>query len=182
MQIRQARVSDIESIKSLADSLAVSLGDSSRTSGFYNYSLTPRQYLNRISSPFFFIAENPGGLEGFCMAFNSQFVRRLMTQESQLERDAIFNYLGSLGVDYIYIDQFAVKKPRTPLGSLTAVALRERIIAETRKHKVPCILGAIVHQPWKNIDAIRFVKRSGFNLNREVNSSGILLGLYQLNV
>jgi len=180
MQIRQAKVLDIESIKSLADALVVKSGDSNKTTGFYDYSLTESQYFNRITSPFFFVVESQGGLEGFCMAYDSEFLRKLTKKESGLMEDAILKYLFELNPLWVYIDQLAVRKPGTVTGSLAVYNLGNNVIDETIKARIPSLLCAIVHKPWENISALKIVRKYGFELQQEVNSKEILLGIYKL--
>jgi len=182
MNIRKAKVSDIGNIKSLADALVVRPNDLGKTTGFYDYSLTENQYLRRVESPFFFVAESQEGFEGFCMAYDSEFVRKLIEQEPQLREDAIFDYLNHLNEDYVYIDQLAVRELRTIRGGLTACNLINRIIDETRTANIHSLLCAIAHKPWENISALKLAEKSGFKLQQEIDSKGILLGIYQLTL
>jgi len=182
IQIRQAQVSDISSIQSLANCLVVKSRDLGKTTGFYNYFLTENQYFNRIASPFFFVAENQDGLEGFCMGYDSEFLRALTEKEKELRGDVILNCLLELNPPWVYVDQFAVREPGTVTGSLIAYNLRNSVIDETRKANIHSILGAVVHKPWENTSAVKFVKKSGFQLQQEVESKGILFGIYQLNL
>ena len=182
MKIRQANILDIKSIKSLADTLAVNSSDSKKITGFYNYPLNETQYFNRITSPFFFVAESQKGLEGFCMAYNSKFLKALVKKESGLKEDTLLKYLSELHLPLVYIDQLAVREPETIVGSLTAYNLRNKIIGETKRLGISNILGVVAHKPWKNILAVKFCEKSGFEFQQEVNSKGILLGIYKLNI
>ena len=182
MEIRQAKILDIQSIKSLADALDVKSNELDKKTGFYDYSLTKNQYFNRIASPFFFVIENQIGLEGFCMAYNSEFAKILREQEPQLKGDVISNFLNNLNKDYVYVDQLAVRKPKTILGSLAAYKLMNKAIDETKKAGISSVLGAVAHKPWENISAINFAKKFGFELKQEINSKGIILGIYNLHL
>jgi hypothetical protein len=182
MEIRQAKVLDIPSIKSLADALSVKSNGLDKKTGFYDYLLTKDQYFNRITSPFFFVAENKIGLEGFCMAYNFRFVKILREQESSLKGDTISDFLNNLSEDYVYIDQLAARKPKTIGGSLAVYKLMDKTIDETKKAGISSILGAVAHNPWKNISAINFAKKLGFELQQEVNSKGVILGIYKLDI
>ena len=182
MNLRRATISDIREIKSLADVLVVEPGNLSKVTGFYDYSLTEDQYSHRVLSPFFFIAESHKGLEGFGMAYNSEFAKKLTEQEPLLNEDALLGYLNQLRENYVYIDQLAVKEPGTNKSSLAAYLLINRIINETRNSKIPYLLGAVSHKPWENVSAVRFAKKSGFELQQEINSRGIILGVYKLSL
>lgn len=181
MEIRSAKISDIDYVKSLADSLAVKPGEN-KTSGFYNYPLTKFQYLNRLKSPFFFISENGSGLEGFCMAYDSAYLKRLKDVELDLEQDSVSNYLSKLEVPFVYIDQLAIKAPGTFMGSLAAHNLRNYIMDEVKKAGISDIFAAVSHAPWKNVSAVRFVKKSDFNFQEEIDSNGVTLGIYKLKL
>lgn len=181
MQIRRAKVSDVKSIKSLADALVVKKGEVDKTSGFYDYSLTSAQYLNRVSSPFFFVAENNGGLEGFCMAYDSRFVRKLAEQDASLKKDVIFKYLLSLIGNYVYADQLAVRQLKSYTGGLAACKLIDRL-KEASSEK-GALIGVVPHSPWKNEPAIKFHTHEGARLVEEIGTKGkIVFGVYRISL
>ena len=93
MEIRKVQASDIPKVKKLADSLVATSESKDRTSGFYDYRLTLEQYERRSESDLFLVGCSDSELEGFCMAYDLDFVRRLIEQEPQLRNDAIFNHL-----------------------------------------------------------------------------------------
>jgi hypothetical protein len=182
MRIRKARTFDVNRIKSLADALAVGPNDSNKISGFYNYSLNGQQYLNRIFSYFSYVAESKEELEGFCMAYDTDFLQDLIKREDKLKDDSISKYLVELNTPLVYIDQLAVREPGTTIGSLAAYYLRENLTDDAKKSGIPSILCAVSHKPWKNILSIRFCKKSNFEFQQEINSNGTTLGIYKLNL
>jgi len=182
MQIRKARTFDVKKIKSLADTLVVGPNDSNKISGFYNYSLNELQYLNRIFSYFSYVAETKEELEGFCIAYDTDFLQDLMKRDDRLKGDSISKYLIELNKPIVYIDQLAVREPSTTIGSLAAFYLRENLKDDAKKSGIISILCAVPHKPWKNILSVRFCKKSNFEFQQEIDSNGVTLGIYKLNL
>src|SRR3989344_695811 len=120
MEIRKVQVQDIPQIKTIADSLVVTSENQDRNFGFYKYSLTSEQYARRSESNLFLVVLDNSRLEGFCMAYYSEFIQRLIEQEPQLKENKIFRYLTEQQEDYVYIDQLAVRTPKTFLGGTYA--------------------------------------------------------------
>ena len=179
MEIRKVQIKDLPQIKSIADSLVVTSGDSGKNFGFYDYSLTTEQYERRSQSDLFLVVSQETNLEGFCMAYDSEFVRRLVKQEPQLNDDVIFRYLVELKERYVYIDQFAVRKPKTSAGNSASYELWTRLVEQSKNYHF--MLGAIPHQPWRNEDSIRFFTKRGGNLIQEIGNK-IIFGVYRLEL
>lgn len=181
MKIRKVQMRDIPQIKSIADSLAVTSENQDRNYGFYKYSLTYEQYARRSESNLFLVGLDNSRLEGFCMAYDSEFVKRLVEQEPQLRENEIFRYLTEQQKDYVYIDQLAVREPKSFNGAIYACGLFERIRNESKGRT--SIQGVIPHIPWKNKSSIGFSTHLGAKLVREIKGSeDIVLGVYRLDL
>ena len=184
MEIRKVQTKNIPQIKELADSLVVTSKDADKKSGFYEYSLSEEQYRKRSESDLFFVGYSDSGLEGFCMAYDSDFVMRLVKQEPKLRDDAIFNYLTEQKEDYVYIDQFAVRRPKTIISRTYACRLFERLKENSEGNQ--SILGVIPHLPWKNETSIKFFTHQGGRLLKEIKDitkkNQIVFGVYRLKL
>lgn len=181
MEIRKVQVQDIPQIKTIADSLVITSENQDRDFGFYKYSLTNEQYTRRSESNLFLVGLNNSRLEGFCMAYDSEVIQRLIEQEPQLRENEIFRYLSGQEEDYVYIDQLAVRKPKSFNGATCACELFERIkegsIGKTS------IQGIIPHSPWKNNSSIGFFTHQGAKLVKEIKGSeDITFGVYKLSL
>ena len=114
------------------------------------------------------------------MAYDSEFVRSLTQQEPQLKRDTIFNYLTNLNEEYVYIDQLAVKKLETFIGSISACRLTDKL-KEMADGKL--IVGFIPHNPWKNHSSIKFFTHQEAKLCKEISSKDkIVFGVYTFSL
>ena len=181
MEIRKVQARDISQIKTIADSLVVTSENQDRDFGFYKYSLTNEQYTRRSESDLFFVGLDNSRLEGFCMAYDSEFIQRLIEQEPQLRENEIFRYLSGQQKDYVYIDQLAVRKPKSFTGATCACELFERI-KEVSRGKAS-IQGVIPHIPWKNNSSVGFFTHQGAKLVKEIKGSeGITFGAYKLSL
>ncbi len=181
MEIRKVQMRDIPQIKTVADSLVVTLENQDRDYGFYKYSLTNEQYARRSESDLFLVGLDNSRLEGFCMAYDSEFVLRLIEQEPQLRENEIFRYLTEQQEDYVYIDQLAVRSPKSFNGATCACELFDRIKEESRGKA--SIQGVSPHSPWKNKSSIEFFTHQGGRLIRELEGSeGIIFGAYRLDL
>lgn len=178
---RNVQSQDIPEIKRISDSLVVTSDSLNKSMGFYDYSLTLEQYKRRSNSNLFLVDYRNSELEGFCMAFDSEFVRELVKQEEELKKDVVFNHLASLNEDYVYIDQFAVKRPKSLIGNASACRLVDKI-KEMSDDKESLIV-AVAHYPWKNNIVIRFCKHQGAELVKEIGSREyIIFGVYRLGL
>lgn len=179
MKIRYVQISDTVKIKEIADSLVVNSNETNKRTGFCDYSLTQEQYERRTESDFFLVGDNRLNLEGFCMAYDSDFVRQLIEQEQSLENDTVFKYLQSLKSDYVYVDQFAVQKPRSFTGSKLSTLLFKELKSISKEKE--SIIGVIPHSPWKNEYSVGFFSHQGAKLVDEIqNESGLVLGVYRI--
>ncbi|MBI2045225.1 hypothetical protein HYT23_04155 [Candidatus Pacearchaeota archaeon] len=181
MEIRKVQTKDISQIKKLADSLVVTSKDADKKFGFYDYSLSEEQYRKRSESDLFFVGCGDSELGGFCMAYDSDFVKQLIEQEPQLRDDAVFNYFVKQREDFIYIDQLAVRKPKTFIGGAYACRLFERLKENSEGNQ--SIQGVIPHLPWKNETSIRSVTNQGARLLKEITGKNqIVFGVYRLDL
>jgi hypothetical protein len=181
MEIRKVQMQDIPQIKALADSLVVTQDSQDSKIGFYDYSLTLEQYQKRCESDLFLVSCRDSELEGFCMAYDSEFVKRLVEREPSLREDVIFNYLGKLNEGYVYVDQLAVGRPKTFVGSASACQLIDKI-KELSKGK-GSLVAVVPHYPWKNSTAIRFHEHQGTRLVEEIgNKDKLVFGVYRLDL
>jgi len=181
MEIRKVQAEDITKIKKLADSLVVTPESENRNLGFYNYCLTLKQYKKRSESDLFLVGCSDSRLEGFCMAYDSDFVKELVEQEPRLRDDAIFNYLIAQQEDYVYIDQIAVRKPKTFIGGTYACGLFERLKKDSKGKQ--SIQGVISHNPWKNETSIKFFAHRGARLLKEITGKNqIVFGVYRFDL
>ena len=181
MEIRKVQVQDIPQIKTIADSLVVTSENQDRNFGFYKYSLTSEQYARRSESNLFLVGLGNSKLEGFCMAYDSEFIQRLIEQEPQLRENEIFRYLTEQQEDYVYIDQLAVRKPKTFLGGTYACELFKRLKEKSEGHQ--SIQGISPHSPWKNKSSIGFFTHQGARLVKEIKGSeDIIFGAYKLDL
>lgn len=181
MEIRNVLEKNLPEIKEIADSLLVSPETKNKEYGFYDYSLLLEQYRARMKSKHFLVAIKNSRLEGFCMAYDSDFIRQLVEQEPQLKNDAIFKYITAQQEDYVYIDQLAVRKPKTFIGRTYACKLFERL-KEVSKGK-QFIQGVIPHIPWKNESSISFFTHQGARLIKEIKGKkNIVFGIYRLDL
>ena len=181
MEIRKVRIGDISQIKTIADSLVVTPKDKNKESGFYDYCLSSKQYRTRSRSDLFFVGCSDSELGGFCMAYNSDFVRRLVEQELQLRDDAIFNYFILQQEAFVYLDQIAVRKPKTFLGGIYAYELFERLKENSEGNQF--IQGVIPHLPWKNETSIKFFTHQGGRLLKEITGKNqVVFGVYRLDL
>ena len=180
MEIRKAQLSDIPQIKSIADSLVVTPEDREKDSGFYDYCLSGEQYKRRIND-LFLVGTGNSRVEGFCMAYDSEFIRRLIEQEPELQEDTIFKYLTSQQENYVYIDQLAVRRPGSFVGSSYACGLFEKLREESEGRN--SIIGTIPHIPWKNKSSIRFFTHKGAKLVDEIGQEDkIVFGVYRMSL
>jgi len=180
MEIRKVQVQDIPQIKSIADSLVVTPETKEKDLGFYDYCLSREQYQRRMND-FFLIGCRNSEIEGFCMAYDSEFIRRLVEQEPELQEDTIFKYLTSQQEDYVYIDQLAVRNPKTFSGSVCACGLVDRVKEMSRGKD--SLIGVVPHFPWKNETAIRFHKHQGTELVDEIGQKDkIVFGVYRMSL
>lgn len=177
MKIRNVSIQDITQVKAIADRLAVSTKNESRRTGFYDYPITISQYERRSESPLFLVSCRDSDVEGFCMAYDSNFIKRLIEKEPTLREDVVFKYLDGLEGDFVYLDQLAVKGVGTMGGSVVACNLVDRLIALSGGKKF--IEGFIVHRPWKNEGSIKFFTHKGARLMGEVQSDKIVFGIYR---
>lgn len=181
MKIRKVQMQDIPQIKTIADSLVVTSENQYKNYGFYDYNLTNEQYAKRSKSDLFLVGLNNSILEGFCMAYDSQFIQRLIEQEPQLIENEIFRYLTEQQKNYVYIDQLAVREPKSFKGATCACELFNRIKGESRGKAY--IQGVSPHIPWKNEFSIRFFSHQGARFIREIKGSeGLIFGVYQLDL
>lgn len=181
MEVRKVQKQDIQGIKEIADSLRVTFESRNRDSGFYNYCLTFEQYQRRSESGLFLVATCNWELEGFCMAYDSEFVKRLIAQEPQLKNDVVFNYLNNLSENYIYVDQIAVRQPKSYISRLSAYKLVNKLRELSLGNDA--IIGVVPHYPWKNGSAIKFHEHLGTKLVREIGSQDkIVFGVYRKNL
>ena len=181
MEIRKVQTRDIPQIKRLADSLVVTSKNADKKLGFCDYSLSEEQYRMRSRSGLFLVGCNNSELEGFCMAYNSDFVRRLVEQELQLRDDAIFNYFILQQEAFVYLDQIAVRKPKTFLGGIYAYELFERLKENSEGNQF--IQGVIPHLPWKNETSIKFFTHQGGRLLKEITGKNqVAFGVYRLDL
>lgn len=179
MEIRPVQNSDVTKIKEIADSLIVNPNETDKRTGFYDYSLTQEQYERRTESDFFLVGCNGPNLEGFCMAYDSDFVKEISEQEQYLENDTVFNYLQSLNTDYVYVDQFAVKNPRSFIGRKVSTLLFEELNSVSKEKE--SIIGVIPHSPWKNEYSVGFFSHQGAKLVDEIqNESELVFGVYRI--
>ena len=181
MEIRKVQIGDIPQIKTIADSLVVTPKTKDKNFGFYDYCLNQEHYQRRTQSDLFLIGCINSEIEGFCMAYDSGFVKKLIGQEPQLKSDTIFQYLAGLQEDYVYIDQLAVRKPKTFLGSVCAYSLVDRVKEMSRCKD--SLIGVVSHFPWRNEPAIRFCKHQGVKLIEEIGyRDKIIFGVYRLEL
>ena len=181
MEIRKVQTRDIHQIKKLADSLVVTSKNADEKLGFYDYSLNEEQYRTRSKSDLFFVGYSKSELEGFCMAYDSYFVRQLIEQEPQLREDTIFKYLMEQKEDFVYLDQLAVRKPKTFIGGAYACRLFERLKENSERNQ--SIQGVIPHLPWKNETSIKFFTHQGARLLKEITGKNqIVFGVYRLDL
>lgn len=180
MEIRQIRAEEVAEVESLAHSFIVRPRED-KPFGFYDYTLSREQYMLRARSPFFLVARDEKELEGFCMAYDSEFVRRLIEQETRLREEVIFGYLNQCQDNYVYLDQFAVRKPGTFGGSITACSLLETLRQLSLGRKF--IQGVIPHKPWRNQNSIRFFTHRGGEFVQEIGDKNkIVFGVYRLDL
>jgi hypothetical protein len=181
MEIRKVKIKDIAKIKSLANSLVVKSGDEDKKTGFYEYSLTEEQYKKRSQSDLFFACLNNSNLEGFCMAYDYEFVRKLVEQEPKLKEDAILKYITKLPEKYAYIDQFAVRIPGTYQGNKAVYNLCSELIK--RSKYLNYLVGAIPHKPWQNkLSKDFFIKRGAKLIGEVKGKNKIIFGIYKFEL
>jgi len=181
MKIRKVQARDIPQIKKLADSLVVTSKNADEKLGFYDYSLNEEQYRTRSRSDLFLVGYSDSELEGFCMAYNSDFVKKLVEHEPQLKDDAIFNYLVLQQESFVYLDQIAVRKPKTFIGSVCACSLVERLKEKSGGNQ--SIQWVIPHLPWKNETSIRYSTHQGGRLLKEITDKNqIVFGVYRFDL
>lgn len=175
MNIEDVTPKDIKEIKRIADSLIVFPNQEKQT-GFYDYSLSLEDYQKRIGSELFFLARNSKKIEGFCMAYTEEFIRKLIERDTHLRKDNIFDYMVKRE-NIIYIDQFAVSNPMA-LGNRTAIELWEEFLK--RRGKKTCY-GVIPHSPWKNKKSEAFFTHQGGQLVDKIEQDNISFGVYRLD-
>lgn len=181
MEIKKVQTKDLQEIKAIADSLVVTPKEPHRKTGFYDYSLSGEQYTRRSRSDMFLVCCRNQRLEGFCMAYDSDFVRQLIDQEPKLREDVVFRYLSKQQEDYVYLDQLAVKKQGTFCGMACACELIDKLKGVSKEKK--SIVGVIPHTPWANQPSINFFTHQGANLVREIGTEeNIVFGVYKLDL
>lgn len=181
MEIRKVHVTDILEVKDMADSLVVTPEEKDKKTGFYDYYLTLEQYKRRSESDLFLVAHRGLKLEGFCIAYNSDFLRILSEKEPDIKENIIYRHLVELEEDYVYIDQLGVRKPRTYIGGLASC----KLIDELRRLSMgkDCIFAAIPHEPWRNSPSINLFKHQGAELVKEIGDNDeIIFGFYKLDL
>lgn len=181
MEIRKVQMHDISKIKSIADSLYINSEKENSDFGFYRYNLSREQYQRRSESDLFLVGMNNSTLEGFCMAYDSGFIQKLIEQEPKLKEDSIFKYLTEQEEDIVYIDQLAVEEPKSFRGSFCAYKLFQTV--KEKSSDKSSIQGVITHKPWQNRSSLNFFTHLGARLVREiVGEDNITFGIYSMDL
>ena len=174
MLIRNIKPSDSEQVYENFISESIVKQDLSKKKpirGFYEYPLSYDDISRRTDSPFSILIEQSGGLIGYILAYDINYIQSL----SAYHQDSVHEKINIFDRDVVYLDQLFINPNYSITLAARLVDTWENLI---QKHKVPGVITAIPSYPWKNKSSTRIALARGYSRKNMVYGDKVILQLF----
>lgn len=172
--IREANISDVNTVRDLILNLSVTRHSSSR-SGFVEYPIPSEDELARKieGNHFFYVAEADKRFAGFYSNYASnQLASKVFSKDP-----IVSHLLAERHYPFIYSDLLGVKREFEGMG--IGARLIKRMFEDVNRSIYRDVFGAVSHSPFRNDVSICLLDKLGFKLESEIKlDNGLVFGIY----
>jgi len=172
MILRRARQADTEQIFELFLKSQVRAGETGKSSGFFEYQLTPEDIVSRLRQQERCLVLEEDRVLAYGIAYDMDFVRDMLQTD---DSDPVHRRISQAPGKAVYIDQLCIQ-PGMPVhiaGRFTGAW--EHILSEQFSIG---LVTAVPLEPWRNDASIRYIAIHGFKLAEKIRTDKLTLGLF----